>query len=357
MLVHFGLALLALLPPQADAADQEWNAALTFKQQNKWTEGAAAFEAFSKAHADAPRAAQALLEAGVCWIGLAKTQQVLHRNTPASSATFQSAEKLFARVLSEKPADAVAPRAQYLVGQIALYLGDAEQALKTFDKALATLKPEHEYAAKCLERRAYARRQLLENQGAVRDLTEYLKTAPKSDSSELVRRALRCTQTLDRPAPAWLAEHWALSDPLAPEAYRGDVVVLCFLGSWCDKCAREKEFEKDLKKRFEPLGVRLVGVVQPWQQHDGKLRHTLESFTAFAATSGYGFPLLLDAGDGPGATAAAFGCESLPEMVVIDRAGRVRWHDHPANLLDATLEKLIYEEPPKPARQGGEKPH
>ncbi len=347
MFLHAALLLLALLPQQTDAAEQEWNAAMALKQQNKFSEGAAAFEAFAKAHADAPRAAQALLEAGVCWIGLAKTQQVLHRNTPSSTATFQDAGKLFARVLAEKPADPVAPRAQYLAGQIALYLGDAEGALKVFDKAVASLKPQEEYAGKCLERRAYARRQLLDNQGAVKDLTEYLKSA-QGESVELARRALRLTQTLDRPAPPWQADHWALSDPLAPDAYKGDVVVLCFFASWCEKCAHEREYEKDLKKRFETLGVRFVGVVQPWQQHDGKTRHTLETFTAFAATAGYGFPLLQDAGDGPGATATAFGCESLPDMVVIDRAGRVRWHDHPANLLDSTLEKLLYEESEKP---------
>jgi len=348
MIAPFALLFLALLPQQPDAAEKEWNAALALKQQNKWSEGAAAFQAFAKAHADAPRASQALLEAGVCWIGLAKTQQVLHRNTPASSATFQDAGKLFARVLAEKPSDPIAPRAQYLAGQIALYLGDASGALTVFDKAIATLAPGEEYVPKILDRRAFAKRMLLDNQGALKDLQEFLKLAPQGESTEPARRALRMTQRLDRPAPAWKAEHWALSDPLAPDAYRGDVVVLCFVGSWCDKCAREKEYEKDLNKRFEPLGVHFVGVVQPWQQHDGKTRHTLESFTAFAATSGYGFPLLQDAGAGPGATAAAFGCESLPDMAVIDRAGRVRWHDHPANLLDSTLEKLLLEEGEKP---------
>ena len=349
MLTHAALLLLALLPQQADtAADAEWNAAMALKQQNKFSEGAAAFEGFAKAHADAPRAAQALIEAGVCWIGLAKTQQVLHRNTPVSSATFQDANKLFTRVLAEKPADPVAPRAQYLCGQIALYLGDPAGALKVFDKAVTTLEPKAEYAPKCLERRAFTRRQLLDNQGAVRDYTEFLKSAPASDGTELTRRALRLTQTLERPAPPWQAEHWALGDPLAPEAYLGDVVVVCFLASWCDKCAKEKEYEKDLKKRFEARGVRFVGVVQPWQEHDGKTRHTLETFTAFAAGSGYGFPLLLDAGVGPGSTAAAFGCESLPDMALIDRKGRLRWHDHPATLLDATLEILLREEGEKP---------
>jgi len=348
MLTAFALALFTLVPQQTDPVETEWNAALAQKQQNKWTEGAAAFESFAKAHPESPRAAQALLEAGVCWIGLAKTQQVLHRNTPTSTATFESADKLFARVLAEKPSDAVAPRARYLAGQIALYRGDAEGALKIFDKAVAGLKPGDEYLSKCLDRRAYSRRQLLDNQGALRDFEECLKGAPAGDSTEILKRALQYTQGLDRPAPAWRADNWALSDPLAPDAYRGDVVVVCFFASWCEKCAREREFEKDLKKRFEPMGVRFVGVVQPWQEHDGKTRHTLESFTKFAAEASYGFPLLQDSGDGPGATAAAFGCQSLPDLALIGRDGRLRWHDHPANLLDSTLEKLLYEESEKP---------
>lgn len=354
MLTLIACALLALLPPQegtpprTDTVDQEWNAAMTLKQQNRWTEGAAAFEAFSKAHRDSPRAAQALVEAGVCWIGLAKSQQVLHRNTPLSTATFGSADKLFARVLAETPTDPVVPRARYLCGQIALYLGDAPGALKIFDKAIETIKPGDEYVAKVLEKRGFAKRMLLDNSGAVIDLAKNLELRPTAPPEDPVRRALRCTQSLDRPAPAWRADGWVLSDPVAPESLRGEVVVLCFLASWCDKCAREKEYEKDLKKRFEQLGVRFLGVVQPWQQHDGKTRHTLETFTAFGAASGYNFPLLLDSGDGPGATAAAYGCESLPDMAVIGRDGRVRWHDHPANLLDSTLEKLLEEESPKP---------
>jgi hypothetical protein len=35
----------------------------------------------------------------------------------------------------------------------------------------------------------------------------------------------------------------------------------------------------------------------------------------------------------------------IPEMVLIDRAGNVRWHDHPGNLQDSTLEMLITEDP------------
>lgn len=354
MLSHLALALLALLPmqggtpPATDPLDAEWNAAMALKQASKWNEGAAAFQGFSKAHPDSPRAAQALLEAGVCWIGLAKSQQVLHRNTPESKTTFGEAGKLFARVATEKAADPVAPRAQYLCGQVALYLDDPSGALEVFDKALETVKPGDEYVAKLLEKRGFARRMLLDNAGAVVDLAKNLELRPTAPAEDPVRRALRYAQSLDRPAPAWQADHWAFSDPLTPESLRGEVVVVCFFASWCDKCAREREFEKDLKQRYTELGVRFVGVVQPWTQHDGKTRHTLESFTDFAAKAGYGFPLLLDSGAGPGATAAAFGCESLPDMALIGRDGRVRWHDHPSMLLDSTLEKLLLEEPPKP---------
>ena len=348
MLPQILLFLAVLLPQQTDALEQEWNAALALKQQSKWSEAAAAFEAFAKAHADQPRATQALIEESVCWIGLAKTQQLLHQNTPESSATFQKAGALVQRLVTDKPADVFVPRAKYLVGQVALYLGDAQGAREIFDAALKATPAGDEYIAKFLDRRAYARRMLLDNQGAAADLEESLKLRPGADPEDPARRALRYVQALDKPAPAWHAEHWALSEPLPPEVYSGDVVVLFFLGSWCDKCAHEKEYEKDLRKRYEPLGVHFVGVVQPFQQHNGKTRHTLESFTAFGAASGYGFPLLLDAGDGPGATATAFGCESLPDMVVIDRAGRVRWHDHPANLLDVTLQMLLAEKLDKP---------
>jgi tetratricopeptide (TPR) repeat protein len=348
MLAPFLLALAALLPQQADTSEQEWSAAMALKQQNKWTEAAAAFEAFAKAHADLPRAPQALVEQSVCWIGLAKTQQLLHRNTPESTANFKKAGALAERLVAEKPADALVPRAQYLVGQVALYLGDAEGALKIFDASLAKTKAGDEYVPKLLDRRAFTKRMLVDNQGALADLRECLKLRPVPEPKDPLNVALRYTQALDHAAPAWRPDQWALSEPLPPDVYAGDVVVLFFLASWCDKCAREKEYEKDLKKRFEPQGVHFVGVVQPWQQHDGKTRHTLESFTGFAAASGYGFPLLLDSGDGPGATAAAFGCESLPDMVVIDRAGRLRWHDHPANLLDSTLAKLLAEGTEKP---------
>jgi tetratricopeptide (TPR) repeat protein len=354
VLTPFVLALFALpapqdgRPPQPDAIEVEWNAALGLKQQNKWPEAAAAFDAFAKSYPGEVRAVQARVEESVCWIGLAKSQQVLHQNTPESTANFKKAGALVERLVAEKPADPLAPRAQYLVGQVALYLGDADAARKAFDTGLAKTRPGDEYVAKLLDRRAFARRMLLDNQGALADLQESLKLHPATDPKDPLNLALRLTQTLDKPAPAWRADHWALSEPLPADVYAGDVVVLFFLASWCDKCAREREYEKDLKKRYEPLGVRFVGVVQPWQQHNGKTRHTLESFTAFAAASGYGFPLLLDAGEGPGATAAAFGCESLPDMAVIDRAGRVRWHDHPANLLDVTLRLLLAEESGKP---------
>src|SRR5258707_1386637 len=72
MLAHAALLFFALLPPQAGTADPEWNAALAQKQQSKFSEGAAAFEAFAKAHADDPRAAQARARRALAALGAAR---------------------------------------------------------------------------------------------------------------------------------------------------------------------------------------------------------------------------------------------------------------------------------------------
>lgn len=374
VLLEFAFSALALLatqspppapapapappPVQVDPLETEWNAALALKQQGQWSAACAAFEAFHAAHAALPRAVEALLEAGVCCIGQAKAQEVLHRNSEASSAGFRRAGEFVQRALEAQNGAASAPRALYLAGQVALYLDDPSKALAAYDAGVQRIDKQDKYAAKCLERRAACKRQLLDNLGAARDLAGYVQAFPKGDELELVRRALRYVQSLDRPAPDWKPEQWALSDPLPPDVYRGDVVVLCFMASWCEKCAREREYVQSLHKRFDPMGVHFVGVVQPWREHDGKTRHTRESFVSFAATSSYGFPLLLDSGGGPGATAAAYGGESLPDMAVVDRKGRVRWHDHPANLLDSTIEALLIEEdaPAAPPAADGSKP-
>ena len=348
----------APVPAQVDPLEKEWSAALALKQQSKWTEACAAFEAFHAAHPELPRAVDALLEAGVCCIGLAKSQQVLHRNTEASRASFGRAGGFVQRALEAKNNAACTPRALYLSGQVALYLEDAAKALAAYEAGVARIEKTDKYAAKCLERRAACKRQLLDNLGAARDLASYVQNFPKGEEIELVRRALRYVQSLERPAPEWKPDQWSLSDPLPPDVYKGDVVVLCFMASWCEKCAREHEYLQSLRKRFEPMGVHFVGVVQPWREHEGKTRHTRESFLSFAATANYGFPLLLDSGTGPGATAAAFGGESLPDMAIVDRKGRVRWHDHPAILLDATLEALLTEEdaPASAPGPGGSQP-
>jgi hypothetical protein len=35
----------------------------------------------------------------------------------------------------------------------------------------------------------------------------------------------------------------------------------------------------------------------------------------------------------------------IPDMILIDRLGRVRWHDNASNLQDATIEALLVEDP------------
>jgi hypothetical protein len=46
-----------------------------------------------------------------------------------------------------------------------------------------------------------------------------------------------------------------------------------------------------------------------------------------------------------GRTTPSYLGAKLPDLVLIDRLGRVRWHDNPANLADETIETLLTEDP------------
>ena len=118
---------------------------------------------------------------------------------------------------------------------------------------------------------------------------------------------------------------------------RGSVVVLNFFATWCEKCAKEMPFVRELARRTEPSGMVFIGVL------DRSKGQTVESVRAFMKENDLPFAAFMD----KARTKPAYLGTTIPDLVLIDKAGRVRWHDHPANLAEYTLETLIGEDDSK----------
>jgi len=102
---------------------------------------------------------------------------------------------------------------------------------------------------------------------------------------------------------------------LSLQAYRGDVVVLNFWGSWCAPCRDEAPGLGALARLLQPRGVRFVGV---------DIRDQPDSALAFMQTFRVGYPSISDPGD---LIALEFRAtdppSAIPSTIIIDRSGRI----------------------------------
>ncbi len=131
--------------------------------------------------------------------------------------------------------------------------------------------------------------------------------APRLEDSEILERRL-----LDKPAPGF-------DLPLASGAGTGDldrlagkVVVIEFLATWCGACKPTYRTLADLDRRRRGDGLVVLGI---GDESEAALR-------ALASLEGLPFAVLRDVG---GNARRAYRVTDLPTMVVIDRAGVVRY--------------------------------
>jgi tetratricopeptide (TPR) repeat protein len=324
------LASATLLAPQ-DAENDAWQGAMALKTAGKNAEAASAFETFLQTYPASAHASQAEIECGVCWFGLARARQVLHRNTPASIETFAKAESRFTRVADGRPTAPEAARARYMCGSTRLFLGDLAGAEKQYSQVIESYRSDEKYFPKSLERRATVRRHLLQTSRAIEDLRAYQTAAPKGEDAKSVAHCLRVAPLFERAAPALDVQAWVQGEPRRLETHYGQVVGLFFFGSWCTNCAKERDFVLDLARRYEPKGLQLIGIVGPTQGE------TVATAADYCKKYAIEFPVMMDTGK----TTRSYSADSLPYLVLIDREGRVRWIDNPGGLLDATLELLL----------------
>lgn len=336
MLLAAACLTLLQLPSAQDAANAKlaYDAALAQKQKGELVEAASSFDALVLTYPTSPLVPPSLVEAGVCWFTIGRDALDLHRTTPKAREAFDTALGYFDRVTKEWPQGAVASRAQYMRGSTRLFAGELELAEAAYDGVLVNFSTDPNYVGKALERRGFVRRQLLKNEAAAADLRAYLERYPKGESAASVKQYLDMLPLLDKPAPAWEAKTWVQGDPTPLELCGGQVVAVYFFASWCPNCAKELPSVLDLVKRFAPRGVTFVGVM------DESKGQTAPSLAKYLAEKKITFPVLLQ----DGSVSSSYGTPTIPHLVLIDRAGRARWRDNPANLADWTLETLLAED-------------
>ncbi len=147
------------------------------------------------------------------------------------------------------------------------------------------------------------------------------------------------------PAPAWRDTQGVSGVfPASVAALRGHVVLLDFWATWCAPCRVSIPKLEDLQSRYGAQGLSVVGI----STEDAG---DVSLFTQRMAMH-YGV-----GADPHGSTTRAYGVFSLPTLVVIDKAGKVRdvsvgYDPNGSASLEATVKALLAEPVPAPAAPG-----
>ncbi len=107
---------------------------------------------------------------------------------------------------------------------------------------------------------------------------------------------------------------------LEPADYAGEVLVVNFWNPFCAPCRREQPLLQRSWKRLRGRGVQVVGLMfiggfPPWPDDAEAAQRYLRRF-------GVTYPVLRDADS---RLAQGFGIAGIPETVIVDRQGEMRF--------------------------------
>ncbi len=116
-------------------------------------------------------------------------------------------------------------------------------------------------------------------------------------------------------------------------AYRGKPVVLHYWATWCEPCKQDMKLLRQLQARYQRSGLRIVGVNvdQTREMAEDYLNETKLPWTQ----------LFEDGGLESSRLATAFGVQTLPTMMLIDKDSKVVRHNVRAAELEGELDKMF----------------
>jgi thiol-disulfide isomerase/thioredoxin len=316
----------------ADAESELWAAHASSRKGDHET-ARERYQRIARRYPDEPAGREAAIEAAATLVreagdeGGSKSQD---KKRALQAVT--ELEALAARYRESDPATAA--RSLYIAGNAYWIADQAAQANAAWTD-LTTL-PDDDYAAKALYRLATSASRDLDNARATELYTRCIKEHSQAAYASRCAKNLGRLAVVGTPAPALVVETWLNSAPVDLAQHHGKVVLLWFFASWCPHC-------KDTMPEMAALAERMKG--QPFEIL-GITANTRGQTTAIAKAFvedpqwQIGYPVAVDLGN---RTSDAFGAGSVPSAALVDKAGVIRWADHPTYLHDGMIEALLAE--------------
>jgi thiol-disulfide isomerase/thioredoxin len=180
---------------------------------------------------------------------------------------------------------------------------------------------------------------------AVAYLREQLKRYAATSLPERISKNINLLNLEGKPAPALDTAQWlGAAKPPTLAALRGRPVLLFFWAHWCSDCKAEIAIIAELRKTFAAQRLAVIGPTRLYGYAKGgedappeAEKRYIESVRGefYAALSDMPVPF-------GAANFVAYGASSTPTLVLIDRAGTVRWY-HPGSASQAELATHIRE--------------
>ena len=135
-----------------------------------------------------------------------------------------------------------------------------------------------------------------------------------------------------------LGDFWFNSEPVPVTALRGRVVLLYFWDFACAGCLRMLPYVEEWERRYSTFGLVTVGIHTPRFSFGKNPGHVQEAVARY----GIRFPVVMD---NEALIAMQYECRILPEMLLVDKDGFIRYRnagDGSPGAIEHALQALLY---------------
>jgi peroxiredoxin len=173
-------------------------------------------------------------------------------------------------------------------------------------------------------------------------LEEVLSLRAREPSARAAEGVLRSLETAKRVRPGEESPGFEAKDlegrPVSPATLRGRVVLLDFWAAWSPLWRATVPARRELHRALAEKGFEIVGVCL-----DSAERFDRDSLGAFLRGERIPWPQVFDGAGLRSALARTFAVERVPASFLLDRKGKIRYLDPPAEELRARVEELLEE--------------